>query len=66
MKVLVNLLGVLLLLAGAFFILEGAQVLSLVAFSHHLRYLIGGIVLVVVAVLAFVFANRRRSLPPAD
>jgi hypothetical protein len=66
MKLLLNILGVLLVLLGVFFALEGANILSVVVFTHHIRYLIGGIVLIALGIGAFIFAGRRaKSAPPA-
>ena len=66
MKVTLYILGVILVLVGLFFTLEGAKVVDWVALGHYTRYLLGGIVLIVVGIVAFVVANQKpKSTPPA-
>ncbi len=67
MKTLFNVLGVVLVILGLFSLLEGARILNVITLVHHTRYVLGGIAVVVVGVVAFVFANRRpKSTPPAS
>jgi len=65
MKLVFNILGVILVLLGLFFVLEGAKVISVVALAHFTRYLLGGIVVIVIGIVSFVVANRGpKSAPP--
>jgi hypothetical protein len=67
MKLILNIVGAVLVLAGLFFALEGAKILQLIALGHFTRYLLGGIGLVVLGVVAFIFANqKKKSTPPAS
>ncbi len=65
MKLVFNILGVILVVLGLFFVLEGAKVLTVITLAHFTRYILGGIVVVVIGIISFVVANRKpTSTPP--
>ncbi len=59
MKWLLNIIGILLILVGIVWILQGVNVLAGSMMSGHIQYSIIGLVVAALGVLAMVFANRR-------
>ena len=67
MKWFLNILGVLLLLMGTVWILQGTGLYAVGMMAHQMKYAYAGIVVDIVAVGLFVIANRRRkNLPPSS
>ena len=64
MKILGNIVGVVLLLMGAVWTLQGANVLAGSVMSGQSQWLYIGIVLVVVGLVLLYWTNRRRSDRP--
>ena len=62
MKILGNIVGVVLLLIGALWTLQGANVLAGSVMSGQSQWLYIGIVLVIVGLVLLYWTNRRRSL----
>ena len=60
MKWVLNIIGVLLILIGIVWILQGVNVLAGSMMSGHIQYSIIGLVVAALGVLALFFANRRR------
>ncbi len=61
MKWVLNILGVLLLLMGTVWILQGLGIYPVGFMAHQMKYAYAGIVVDVVAIGLFVVANRRRK-----
>jgi ribose 1,5-bisphosphokinase PhnN len=67
MKWVLNILGVLLLLMGTVWVLQGTGLYPVGFMAHQMKYTYAGIVVDLVAVGLFVIANRRRkNLPPSS
>jgi ribose 1,5-bisphosphokinase PhnN len=67
MKWALNILGVLLLLMGTVWILQGTGVYAVGLMANQMKYAYAGIVVDIIAVGLFVIANRRRkNLPPSS
>jgi ribose 1,5-bisphosphokinase PhnN len=67
MKWVLNILGVLLLLMGTIWILQGTGLYPVGFMAHQMKYTYAGIVVDLIAVGLFVIANRRRkNLPPSS
>lgn len=60
MRIALNVAGALCLLVGCVWILQGINVLPGSFMSGQTRWTMNGAILVVAAVLVFVWANRRR------
>jgi hypothetical protein len=65
MKWLVSIVGVLLVLFGGLWILQGTGILTRGFMSGHMQYAILGIVSAVIGIGLVVLANRRRPNTPA-
>lgn len=66
MKWILNILGVLLILTGTIWILQGTGVFPVGGMAYQSKWMYIGIVLDVVAIVLFIIANRRgRKLPPS-
>jgi hypothetical protein len=66
MKWVLNILGVLLLLMGTVYILQGTGLLPVGMMAHQMKWAYTGIVVDVIAIGLFILANRRRkNLPPS-
>jgi hypothetical protein len=59
MKWVLNILGVLLILMGTLWILQGVGIYPVGFMAHQIKYAYAGIVVDLVAIGIFVFANRR-------
>ena len=67
MKWVLNILGVLLILMGTVWILQGTGLFPVGMMAHQMKYAYAGIVVDLIAVGLFVIANRRRkNLPPSS
>ena len=67
MKWILNILGVVLLIMGTVWILQGTGVYPVGLMAHQMKYAYIGIVVDLVAVGFFLIANRRRkTLPPSS
>ncbi len=60
MRIALNVAGVLCLLAGSVWILQGINVLPGSFMSGQTRWTMNGAILVVAAVFVLIWANRRR------
>ncbi len=60
MKWLLNIVGILLILIGGVWILQGTNVLTQGFMAGHIQYAILGLVLAVFGIALMVFANRRK------
>ena len=65
MKWLVSIVGVLLVLFGSLWILQGTGIITRGFMSGHVQYAILGIVSAVIGIGLVVLANRRRPNTPA-
>ena len=66
MKWALNILGILLFLVGAVWILQGIGVYPVGFMAHQIKYAFAGIVVDIIAVGIFVIANKHRKiLPPS-
>ncbi len=61
MKWLFNILGVILVLVGAVWILQGVNILPGSFMSGQMLYAVLGVIVGVVGVVVLVIANRRRK-----
>jgi hypothetical protein len=66
MKWVLNILGILLVLTGAVWILQGTGIFPVGGMAYQSQWTYIGIGLIVVAVVLFFFANRRRKMPPSS
>jgi len=67
MRWFLNILGVLMILAGVVWFLQGtglAFTAGMMAFD--VRWAYAGVALVVVALVIMIFANRKKRLPPSS
>jgi hypothetical protein len=62
MKWVLNILGVLLVLIGAVWILQGVNVLLGSMMSGHIQYTLLGVIVGIIGIGLVVFANRRPRL----
>jgi hypothetical protein len=65
MKWVLNILGILFVLTGTVWILQGTGIFPVGGMAYQSQWTYIGIGLVIVAVVLFIIANRRRKLPPA-
>ena len=65
MKWLLNILGILFVLTGIVWILQGTGIVPVGGMAYQSQWTYIGVALVIVAVILFILANRRRKLPPA-
>jgi hypothetical protein len=67
MKWVLNILGVLLILTGTVWILQGTGVFPVGGMAYQTKWTYVGIVVDLVAIVLFILANRpRRKLPPSS
>ena len=67
MRWVLNILGVLLFLAGTVWILQGTGVFPVGGMAYQTKWTYAGIVVDLVAIVLLIFANRpRRKLPPSS
>jgi hypothetical protein len=67
MKWVLNILGILLILMGTIFILQGTGVVPVGGMAYQTKWTYIGIVIDLVAIGFFIIANRRRkNLPPSS
>jgi hypothetical protein len=59
-----NILGVILLLVGTVWILQGFGIYPVGFMAHQMKYAYAGIVVDVVGAGLFILANRRHKNPP--
>ncbi len=64
MKWILNIFGVLLLLVGTVWVLQGLNILNQGFMAGHSQYAILGAIVDVIGIALLVFANRRRK--PTD
>ena len=62
MKWILNVLGVILVLMGLVWILQGVNILPGTLMSGHIQYSFIGIVVDAVGIILLVLANRRRRV----
>lgn len=65
MKVLLTIIGVLLILFGGVWILQGINVLPGSFMTGQIRWAIYGGIAVLVGIILIVMVNRREASPPA-
>jgi hypothetical protein len=66
MKWVLNIVGVLLILAGSVFILQGVGILPGSFMSGQIQWAFNGSMAALIGIELLVFANRRRkNIPPA-
>ena len=66
MKVVLNIVGVLLLLPGVIFFLQGINVLPGSFMTGDPKWAVNGGILIVLAAVVFWFANRSRNTTKRD
>ena len=66
MKVILTIVGVLLLLLGIVWFLQGINVLPGSFMSGQIQFAIAGIVAVIVGTGLIVYSRRRKGAPPAE
>ena len=66
MKIFLNVIAVLLILAGGVWFLQGINVLPGSLMSGQTQWVINGGIAAIVGIGLLVFANRRKSSPPTD
>jgi hypothetical protein len=57
--------AILLILTGSIWSLQGLNILLGSPMSGQSRWIINGAIAIVIGIVLLIFANRRRSLPPA-
>ncbi|MGZ5480149.1 MAG: hypothetical protein ACXWGZ_11180 [Candidatus Aminicenantales bacterium] len=65
MKVILTIIGVLLILSGGVWILQGINVLPGSFMTGQIRWAIYGGIAVLVGIILIVMVNRRKASPPA-
>lgn len=65
MRIVLNIVGVLLVLLGSIWILQGINVLPGSFMSGQMRWAVRGGILLVVGIFALVWANRKRAAAAA-
>ena len=65
MRIVLNIVGVLLVLLGSIWVLQGINVLPGSFMSGQMRWAVRGGMLLVVGIVALVWANRKRPAPAA-
>ncbi|MGZ5498307.1 MAG: hypothetical protein ACXWHI_06275 [Candidatus Aminicenantales bacterium] len=65
MKVILTIIGVLLILFGGIWILQGINVLPGSFMTGQIRWAIYGGIAVLVGIILIVMVNRRKASPPA-
>lgn len=66
MKIILSIIGLLLVLAGGVWFLQGINVLPGSFMTGQIQWAIYGGLAMVVGIGLVVFANRRRTSPPRD
>ncbi len=66
MKWVLNILGILLILTGTVWILQGTGVFPVGGMAFQSKWTYIGIVLDLVAIVLLIVANRRKKLPPSS
>ncbi len=61
MRWIINILGILMILSGIVWILQGTGILPVGFMAYDMKYTYAGIVLVLLAIGLFILANRRRK-----
>jgi hypothetical protein len=61
MKIVINIVGVLLVLLGSIWVLQGINVLPGSFMSGQMRWAVRGGILVVVGIAGLIWANRKRK-----
>ena len=64
MKKFLYILSILLMLAGIFSILSGADLLRIITLHHHLRYIIGGIAFTVLGIALCIRVYKKKTVLP--
>jgi hypothetical protein len=64
MKLILNILGVLIILVGGVWFLQGEKVLLGSPMTGQSQWVTNGAIAVVIGIVLLVFANLRRSSPP--
>lgn len=62
MKIVLSIVGVLLILAGIVWTLQGFNILPGSFMSGHIQYAVLGVIVGIGGIVLLVFANRRRRL----
>jgi hypothetical protein len=63
MKIVLNIVGVLLVLIGSIWILQGMNVMLGSSMSGQPRWAVRGGILVIAGIVGLVWANRKRQRP---
>ena len=63
MKWVVSIVGVLLAVLGAFFVLQGTGIVPVGFMANHIQYAYEGAVLIVIGAALVWWANRKRGKP---
>jgi len=63
MRIILSILGILFILAGGVWFLQGINVLPGSFMTGQIQWAINGAIAVVVGIVLLVFANRRRASP---
>ena len=66
MKVILIIVGILLILTGIVWFLQGIDVLPGSIMSGKLQFAVAGIVAVIIGIGLIVYSRRRIGAPPAD
>jgi hypothetical protein len=64
MKIILNIVGILLVLIGAVWFLQGINILPGSFMTGQIQWAIYGAIAVVVGIGAILVANRRKAAPP--
>jgi hypothetical protein len=66
MKIVLNIISILLILAGAVWFLQGINILPGSFMTGQIQWAVYGAIAFILGIILLVYANRRRPSPPAS
>lgn len=66
MKIVLNIISILLILAGAVWFLQGINILPGSFMTGQIQWAVYGAIAFILGIILMVYANRRRPTPPAS
>ncbi len=66
MKIVLNIISILLILAGAVWFLQGINILPGSFMTGEIQWAVYGAIAFILGIILLVYANRRRPSPPTN